>query len=122
MHRTLLCLSLILLPLAAQVRPVPPPGVAVPDADRKELESGLNRLADSIAKLKASGARADLIPDIQIFHKAADYALRYNEFFRAEEIFRAKELLRQGQARAADLANGKAPWTTATGLVVRGYV
>ncbi|MGH9662529.1 MAG: prolyl oligopeptidase family serine peptidase, partial [Bryobacteraceae bacterium] len=42
--------------------------------------------------------------------------------FRAEEIGRARELLRQGQARADALAQGKAPWTQATGLVVRGYV
>src|SRR6185312_5310426 len=48
--------------------------------------------------------------------------LQYNEFFRADEIAKAKVLLRQGEERAAQLAQGQAPWTTATGLVVRGYV
>src|SRR5207247_11203035 len=33
-----------------------------------------------------------------------------------------KALLRQGLERAAPLRDGQAPWTTATGLVVRGYV
>ena len=44
------------------------------------------------------------------------------QFNNAFEIGRAKELLRQGQARADALAQGQAPWATATGLVVRGYV
>jgi hypothetical protein len=122
MVRASVCIAAALLcPLIAQIRPIPPEGVPVSEADRKELESGLNRLTASIDKLKA-GPRTDLLPDIQIFHKAVDFALRNNEFFRADDIFRAKELLRQGQARAAELAQGKAPWTTATGLVVRGYV
>ncbi|MGH7553142.1 MAG: prolyl oligopeptidase family serine peptidase, partial [Longimicrobiales bacterium] len=50
------------------------------------------------------------------------YALTYNEFFRPEEIARAKDLLREGQARANALSRGSAPWTAASGLVVRGYV
>jgi dienelactone hydrolase len=122
MHRVLLCFASSWLLLNAAVRPVPPPGVPVPEADRKELESGLNRLADSIQKIRASGASAGLLPDVLIFHKAVDYALRYNEFFKADDIFRAKELLRQGQARAAELLQGKPSWPTATGNVVRGYI
>src|SRR6185436_15900745 len=43
-------------------------------------------------------------------------------FFKPAEIGAAKTLLAQGEERAAQLAEGKAPWTTATGLVVRGYV
>ena len=34
----------------------------------------------------------------------------------------AKKLLEQGMDRAKQLREGKAPWNTATGLVVRGYV
>src|SRR6185436_1558193 len=43
-------------------------------------------------------------------------------FFKPAEIGAAKTLLAQGEERAAQLAEGKAPWTTATGLVVRGYI
>ena len=35
---------------------------------------------------------------------------------------RRKAFLKQGHERARRLRDGKAPWTTATGLVVRGYV
>lgn len=107
-----------LLLFLAIVRPVPPPGVEVPAADRKELEAGLQRLQSSLDKLKGN----PLLPDVQIYHNAARYALQYNEFFKSEEIFKAKELLREGQVRANELLRGEAPWTTATGLVVRGYI
>ena len=115
MFRLLLILAAALQ--AEPVRPVPPPGVEVPAADRKDLEAGLQRLHASIEKLKGN----PLLPDVRIYHEAARYALQYNEFFKSEEIFKAKELLREGQVRADQLLKGEAPWTTATGLVVRGY-
>jgi dienelactone hydrolase len=100
-----------------QSRPVPPPGVEVPANDRTDLEAGLKRLSASLEKLQGH----DLLPDVQIFYDAVRYALTYNEFFRPEEIGRGKELLRQGQERADQLLRGQSPWTTATGLIVRGY-
>src|SRR5687768_10862832 len=113
---------LVALTLTAQIRPVPPPGVPVPDADKTQLAGGLKRLGAAIERLRTSGQHGELLPDVEIFYKAVDYALRYDEFFKAEDIFRAKELLRQGQERAAALEQGDAPWATASGLVVRGYV
>ncbi len=113
--------SLLLIAAAAQavdVKPVPPPGIAVPPADRKELEAGLSRLAQAIDKIRDN----PLAPDVQIFHNAVRYALQYDEFFKPEEIFRAKELLRQGLERADSLKRGAAPWAGDAGLVVRGYV
>jgi dienelactone hydrolase len=99
------------------VRPIPPPGVAVPDADRAELTKGLDELAKEIAGLKG-----DLVPDVQVFHKAVDWALRYNEIFSVKEIPVAKKILAEGLARARQLKEGKPAWTTATGLVPRAYV
>jgi predicted peptidase len=108
------------------VRRIPPPGVAVPAADRAELEAGIAQLGSEIDALKASlksqPALLDLLPDVQIYYNAARYALTYNEFFREREIAVAKMLLTQGMERAQQLSNGKAPWTTDTGLIVRGYV
>jgi len=102
----------------AQDRPVPPPGVAVADNDRKDLEGGLKSLNESIQSL---GKNA-LLPDVLIFREAVRYALTYNEFFDAPDIPKAKALLVEGQKRAGQLQHGEAPWTKATGLVVRGYV
>ena len=97
---------------------IPPPGVPVPEADQRQLRAGLTRLA---ARIEAARANPH-IADVEIFYKAVLYALEGNEFFTAEDIFRGKELLRMGAERMTDLEHGDAPWTRATGLVVRGYV
>ena len=72
--------------------------------------------------LKAKPDLLALLPDVQIYDKAVRWALSHNEFFNVREVAVAKKLLEQGLARAEQLRDGKAPWNTATGLVVRGYV
>jgi Prolyl oligopeptidase family len=105
----------VCLPAAKQV---PPPGIEVPATDRAELESGLSQLQKSIDGLKGN----PLLPDVMIYHKAVKFALDGGEFYKPGEIPQAKKLLAEGQARAQALASGKAPWTSATGLVVRAYI
>jgi len=100
------------------LKPVPPLGVEVPAPDRAELESGLTRLRAAIDKMRGN----PLLPDVLIYHEAVRYALQYNEFFKPDEIAKAKTLLQHGEERAQQLAEGKAPWTAAPGLIVRGYV
>lgn len=106
------------------VRRIPKIGVEVPDANRQELEQGLAALAEKISQLKQSGKpqASALLPDVLIFHRAVDQALRFREFFDAKEIPIGKALLKQGLQRADDLLAGKAPWTEQTGVVVRGYL
>jgi hypothetical protein len=112
--------------LPNKVRSVPPPGMLVPAADQAELEAGVLELGKEIealrAALRSKPALLDLLPDVQIYHKAVHDALVYHEFFNAREIPIAKTLLWQGLERARLLGEGKAPWTTASGLIVRGYV
>src|SRR5438094_4223923 len=111
---------------AEQVRPIPPPGITVGVADRAELQAGLDKLGREIEalgkELKGKPTLLDLLPDIQVYHKAVRYVLDYNEFFNAREIPVAKALPKQGLERVEALREGKSPWTTATGLIVRGYV
>ena len=106
---------------AAAVKPVPPPGITLADTDNKPLESGLAQLRKSIAQLQQIPSAAALLPDIEIYERAVHYALTFNEFFKPDEVWKAQELLRRGQTRAEALLKGNAPWTTQTGLVVRGY-
>jgi dienelactone hydrolase len=109
---------MLLLAQAPQNRPLPAKGIAVPDADRRELRAELDRLGARMDALKGNPH----LPDVAVFHKAVRFALEGDEFFREPQIARAKELLRVGSERADALAHGDAPWTRATGLVVRGYV
>lgn len=107
------------------VRRVPPIGVPVPDKDRQELQTSLDALGKEIDALKLSLAKkADLlalVPDVQIYHKAVSYALKYEEFSKTNEIAAAKQLLQTGADRAKQLREGKPTWINATGLVVRAF-
>lgn len=127
--KKLLCACLIATSCPAAepqpVRRVPPPGVAIPEKDRSDLAAGVESLAKRIASLRSSlitrpQAIAQL-PDVQIFHKAVDWALRYDEFFDAKQVAVAKNLLEIGRRRAEEFSNGKTSWDASTGLVVRAY-
>jgi hypothetical protein len=112
--------------IVGKVRPVPPPGVALADVDRLELEEGVAVLGKEIEALrKILKDRPDLLellPDVQIYHNAVRYALTYNEFFNLKEVPVAKTLLKQGIERARELRHGTPSWPIETGLVARGYV
>lgn len=111
--------------LADNVRPVPPIGIDVPEADVKTLTQGLTELRaaiDAAVKAQAKNPKlADLLPDVEIFYKGVDWALRFKEIHKPAEIKSALETLAEGKLRAEQLKNGQAPWTTQKGLVVRGY-
>jgi hypothetical protein len=100
---------------------LPPPGIAIPEKDRAELSAGVAELGRLIAGLRADPKKAALLPDVEIFHKAVDWPLRYNEFYNVKEVPTAKKLLAIGKERAEQLAKGEHPWTAQTGFVVRGY-
>jgi pimeloyl-ACP methyl ester carboxylesterase len=135
--RRLLSFSLFLLSSIARadgpadnvpdkVRPIPPKGIALTEADRSQLKVGLDKLGHEIVglrnELKSRQDLLELLPDIEVYESAVRTALTYDEFFNLREVSVARSLLEQGTARAKQLHEGKAPWNTATGLVVRGYV
>jgi len=109
-----------------KVRPVPPVGNTIPDADRTDLETGLKQLQ---LLIKTSGNH-DLLPDVLVYEKAVRWALNYQEIFDPAPgkdkkapvpAGKVKKVLAAGLERAAALKNGKTPWTTQTGPVLRGY-
>src|SRR5688572_2192703 len=103
--------------LAAQR--VPPIGLKLTPTDEAALVAGVTRLAAEIGKLPRT---QPLLPEVKIFHKAVDWAVSYQEIYRSNEVQVAHKLIEQGIERAQALAQGRAPWTEATGLVVRAYV
>ncbi len=112
-------------PPSAGGKAVPPPGVTISDADRRELEAGAAALkieVDALAKDgKVSPQLRGLLPDVEVWWKAVDYALRYNEIYDVKQVGAARSFLAEGTARAKALRSGQAPWTSATGPVVRGF-
>lgn len=110
--------------IPTNVRRVPKLGVEVPAERKAKLEAGLKELDAKIAALKKSkdAKTAELVPDVEVYFKAVHDALVYQEFFDPREIDVADRVLATGIERADQLASGQSPWTTAAGLVVRGYV
>jgi dienelactone hydrolase len=113
--------------ISEKVRPVPPPGIALPAKDRAELEEGLANLGKEMGDLRKQFEQDKspllaLLPDVQIFHNAVRYALANDEIYDLKEVPVAQAHLERGRERIQNLRQGKTPWTTATGLVVRGYV
>src|SRR5439155_6523014 len=112
--------------LSDKVRRIPPPGIKIPDSDRAELAAGVAELGKEIestrSELKGKPALLALLPDVEIYHKAVDWALRFDEFYKSNEVQVARGLLPQAMERVKALRGGWAPWTNATGLVVRGYL
>ena len=129
-HCFVIILALMASQAAAQrgsdIKQIPPPGVSLSQADQNELENGVKGLGEQIdalrISLKENRALLDLLPDVQIYYNAVHYALKYDEFFDAKQPAQAKVLLKEGMERAKALADGKSPWTKATGLIVKGYV
>jgi len=111
--------------LPAAVRPIPPPGVEIPVTDREALTKGVDELKQLIEEAKKAQAKnpqlGDLLPDVEIFHKSVDWALRYNFFNKVEETKAAYGQIAEGKKRAEALKAGTAPWTKQKGNVVRAY-
>ena len=120
--RSFLPLSLIVLNAVSLAQPsptqksVPPRGVEIPEADRTELEKSTADLAKVLAGLEAS----PLLPDVRVFHKAVDWALRHDEFMDAKQVGAAKSLLAEGRKRADELKAGAPSWINTSSP--RGYV
>jgi acetyl esterase/lipase len=105
------------------IRPIPPPGIEVPQADAQQLRRGLDELASALKRLggRRDTAVQELLPDVEIFARAVRDALDFHEFFAKGDVDRAKALIKLGLERAADLEKGAATWPDARGLTVRGY-
>ncbi|MCU0707505.1 MAG: prolyl oligopeptidase family serine peptidase [Pirellula sp.] len=97
---------------AENVRPIPPPGIAIPDDRRESLLTGLGTLNEKIQSLY--GMKDELVqkylPDVEIFHRALSLALHEDGFFEVADFDRADAVLREGIARADALAGRSTPW------------
>jgi pimeloyl-ACP methyl ester carboxylesterase len=124
--RALVAIASFVTSLSAQNPPppakrLPPAGIAIPAEARAELTAGAAALHREIEALAGNVHLHALLPDVEVLHKAVDWALRYDEFFDAKQIAVARRMLKLGHERATHLRAGRAPWLDATGLVVRGY-
>jgi hypothetical protein len=89
-----------------------------------EIEVLRTRTDALAARLKGIAGKApdDLFADVEIYHKAAEWILRFPEqFYRPDYYSNALKLLEDGMRRADELEHGAASWPGAKGAVCRGY-
>lgn len=117
----------ILFPLltavaAAASAPVPK---AISADERQALVDGLAQLRRDLTTAERAVVgqptlRA-LLPDVEVLAKSLDWTLNFDAPFAPALLTTAREILREGLDRAAQLRAGRAPWTTRTGKVIRGF-
>ena len=112
--------------LVAETPRVPAVGIEIPKDTLLALRERTDALGQAIDQLRDQLTETPpllrFLPDVQVYHKAVDWALRHRLFFKEGEFETAEELLAEGTERAKQLANGKTPWTRQPGLIVRGYI
>lgn len=100
---------------AALARAASPPTAA----ERERMTAKLGQLTRDIEDLRAKHVDEALLADIEIYQKAATWALRFEEeFFTPESVSNALTELDHGLARAADT---RFTWEKRKGRIVRGY-
>ena len=95
-----------------------------PTAEQKaEIHKKLAELSARLAALGANKADPQLLADVHIYKKAAEYILRFpDEFFGPNYAAETITALDTGIGRAIELENATSSWTRKTGNVVRGFV
>jgi predicted esterase len=114
------CLFLTTI-VTAQNYDLPP--TKMPDEKTMELiQHRLIKLREAVEKLPAS-LPEHIRADVEIYLKAADWMVRYKEYYHADAAKWTLTTLEQGLQRAAEAAAGKAAWTDGKArMTARGYV
>jgi predicted esterase len=117
----------LLLPaacLAAALAAAAPTENAAPDGETlKAIAAQAEKLRKEIAILHNQGVGDPVLADIEIYHKAAEWVLKHNEFAqKGAGADAVREVLDRGLLRASQEARGEQPWLVQTGQsVVRAY-
>ena len=93
-----------------------------PSAEKQQIQAKTDTLGGIIRELRSRRVDDGLLADVEIFYEAARWKMAYpEEFFRQRTVADTLNVLDKGLERAAQLKEGKSPWTTQKGRVVRGY-
>ena len=121
-----LAISLFLIAFAGLVvqaqRPQQPPPYQMTAEEQSKLEAKTAELSALVDGLNKAGKDSALIADVDIYRKAAQWALEFPEHLYTPEYYpNALTVLDQGIERAKLLADGKSPWMTQKGRSIQGY-
>jgi ubiquinone/menaquinone biosynthesis C-methylase UbiE/predicted esterase len=110
------------LALAQAPNYAPPPPNAPDAATREAIARQSRQLEVALADLRRRGVTDPVLAEVEVYLKAADWIVRFNEFFHKDSGAWTKEALATGLQRAEQAARGEAPWLRPDSRsVVRSY-
>jgi predicted esterase len=98
-------------------RHIPPAGIKIEAFRLEGLQVHLEKLQQDLAEHQDH----DLYPDVAVFAKALEWALKFEEFYNVRDTDKADRVLGEAIRRLALLSTGTPDWPTARGHLVRGY-
>jgi hypothetical protein len=99
-----------------------PAVTALSNEERRELGRGVQELANRLVSLRAKvSGTSDLYADAAIYHKAAAWALRYEDALTRADGALVRKALARCNERVTALEGGKASWTTKRERIVRAF-
>lgn len=103
--------------------PAPPPPSYKPTTEETQLvKTRTADLAREILSLRDRRVDGSLLADIEIYHKAATWILRYpEEFYTKAYLTNALAAIDSGMNRARQLRENSPSWATAKGRLIRAY-
>jgi predicted esterase len=100
----------------------PPPSKPPDETTLKAIKDKTEKLGRALASLRKQDVRDPWLAEVAIYHKAAEWIVRHNEFYQPDAGRWTLEALDRGQLRASQAAHGESPWVHHTGrAVVRAY-
>src|SRR5262245_51413940 len=104
MKRFPLCLPVVLLLPAAGLllaqNFAPPPAQTPTEAQLKQIAERSDKLGHRLLALRRQDVRDPQLAEVEIFHKAAEWIMRHNEFYTKEAADWTIEALEHGLVRA----------------------
>src|SRR5262249_20590310 len=111
-------LSVLVLPPALALAPQPPKATTPPAETLKAIEARADKLARAVDGLRRKGIGDPFLADVEIYHKAAVWIARHNEFYQKDSADWTLAVLDRGLLRASQQARGESPWLQETGHAV----
>src|SRR5439155_3247346 len=100
----------------------PPKSMKPDDATQKQIADKTEQLRKAIAELKKKPIRDDVLVEVEIYLKAAENIVRFEEWYHANSGKWAMTTLDQGLEQAKRTEKGEAAWRDAPGKwVLRAY-
>src|SRR5712691_9934549 len=114
---------ILLVSFVAPAQNFDPPKAKVPDKEAMDaIGTKTRQLGQLLVVMQRQGVRDPVLADVEIYHKAAEWIVRHNEFYTDQFAAWTLSVLDRGLLRANQSLRGESPWLNQTGAAsARAY-